>query len=939
LAKNSQRYLQKLVALAREHTGTDRQALLTTICGNDDELKARIEAMIELSENEAESLEDVNRGSNEGSGEDLAFNSIDNSADAKQEIESAEGDRFTAGSIVGGRYEIVRLLGKGGMGEVYLATDLRISRSVALKVLHRDLVSKKENFQRFALEAQTASALNHPHIMTVYEVDSTPDHSLFIVAEYIEGRPLSALIRDRISTEKALEIAIQISSALSAAHRAGIVHRDVKPENVMVRFDGYVKVLDFGLAKLIQANTVSVDSGSEDPTIPIVHTKPGMVMGTAAYMSPEQARGLAVDARTDIWGLGAVLYEMLSGRRPFWGETAADTMVSVLRNEPKPIFNDPDRSFLELEAVVRRALAKNVAARYQSMDEFRADLEVLKTKLQISSTFGDSYAGRISTSLANRKSTSAGAATNPEDIHAARHTQAVQRPSGFPDPTAEITNADRGVGNFRVAAARTALLILIGISLAAAAFYIASFSRGRTEIDSIAVLPFENLTGDPSLNFLSDGISEGLIDRLSELPQLKVISRNSSFKFRGPEMDLQSIGSKLGVRAIVTGTIAQVGDELDIRYEIVDPADSRHLAGGKLRRKLGNIVDIQRDIAESAASSLKLKLTDSQSKRFHLSNTEDSEAYRYYLNGLVELNGPEDVRGKALQYFERAAELDPSFADAYAEIAWIYMSRANGSGNPGSLVPRAREATDRALSLDPASAKAHVVKAMLYEYDFDWQNAENEYRRAVELSPNLDFARNNYAFFLSSMGRHDEALSQLEQQRLRDPINERLGILQKGIVLTQARRFEEALEAYRAAQAVEPSREIPHFSLGYLYAGKGMYTEAAKHFEISVERLGGYNEYSQSLIYLAAVYARIPSRQARAREILANVERSATYASPAVMAAAYSALGDNDKAMDLLEQAYALHDPLLKYIGIGHEYDGLRKDPKFSALLQRVGLR
>ncbi|MER3631357.1 MAG: hypothetical protein C4325_03655 [Blastocatellia bacterium] len=333
MAKNSQRYLQKLVALAREHTGTDRQAPRTTICGNDDELKARIEAMIELSENEAESLEDVNRGSNEGSGEDLAFNSIDNSADAKQEIESAEGDRFTAGSIVGGRYEIVRLLGKGGMGEVYLATDLRISRSVALKVLHRDLVSKKENFQRFALEAQTASALNHPHIMTVYEVDSTPDHSLFIVAEYIEGRPLSALIRDRISTEKALEIAIQISSALSAAHRAGIVHRDVKPENVMVRFDGYVKVLDFGLAKLIQANTVSVDSGSEDPTIPIVHTKPGMVMGTAAYMSPEQARGLAVDARTDIWGLGAVLYEMLSGRRPFWGETAADTMVSVLRAE------------------------------------------------------------------------------------------------------------------------------------------------------------------------------------------------------------------------------------------------------------------------------------------------------------------------------------------------------------------------------------------------------------------------------------------------------------------------------------------------------------------------------------------------------------------------------------------------------------------------------
>lgn len=934
MADKRTKNLQELISLARGQTGSDREALLASLCGNDDELKARIESIIDHSENPTEPPNDLNRWSDEVSGDALAFDSV--GEEKGQESESAE--RFIAGTVIGERYEIVRLLGRGGMGEVYLATDLRISRNVALKVLHRDLVSKKENFQRFAREAQAASGLNHPHIMTVYEFESTPDGALFIVAEYIEGQPLSALIRKGISTEKALDIAIQISSALSAAHRAGIIHRDVKPENVMVRFDGYVKVLDFGLAKLMQANTAPTESGSEDPTIPILRTKPGMVMGTAAYMSPEQARGLGVDGRTDIWSLGAVLYEMLTGRRPFWGETTADTMVSVLHNEPKPIFEDPERSIPELEAAVRKALAKNLGERYQSMDEFRADLEALKKRLEISAAFGESYSNGIITSPLHRKSSSAGIATNPENIRKARDTRAVQIGSEFPDSPVASTKAERAAANFRVGALRATFLLAIGIFLAFAAIYITSLTRGRTQIDSIAVLPFENLTGDPSLNFLSDGVSEVLIDRLSELPQLKVISRNSSFKFRGPEMDLQSVATKLGVRAIVTGSISQIGDELDIRYEIIDPIDNRHLTGGQFRRKSGNIAAIQHDIAESAANNLRLKLTDSQSKRFYGSNTDDSEAYRYYLNGLVELNGPDDVRGKALQYFERAVELDPNFAAAYAEIAWIYMSRANGSGNPGTLIPSAREATERALSLDPASAKAHVVRAMLYEFDFDWQNAESEYRRAVELSPSLDFARNNYAFFLSSMGRHDEALAELEQQRLRDPINERLGLLQKGIVLTQARRFDEALEAYRAAQAVEPSREIPHFSLGYAYAGKGLYAEAAKHFEISVERLGGYDKYSQPLIYLAAVYAKIPGRQGRAREILSRVERNDQYASPAVMAAAYSALGDHDKAIALLEQAYIRHDPLLRYIGTGYEYDVLRNDPRFLDLLRRTGL-
>lgn len=868
--------------------------------------------------------------------EDITQKSLINSA-SNEEAEAR--DRFSPGTVINQRYEIVRLLGRGGMGEVYLAGDLRISRNVALKVLHPDLVAKKENFQRFAREAQTASGLNHPHIMTVYEVESSEDGALFIVAEFIEGQPLSTLIRNGIRIEKALDIASQVASALGAAHRAGIIHRDIKPENIMIRYDGYVKVLDFGLAKLTQARPPSTDSGSEDPTIPILRTKPGMVMGTAAYMSPEQARGLSVDARTDIWSLGAVLYEMITGRRPFWGETTADTMVSVLTKEPRPISDITGQSFPELEAIVSRALSKNSEDRYQSMDELRADLEALRKKIEIGAVLEASFPRLLDTDSGIEISSQRhGHSTNPDATRGQRDTKGGRGLYAFPDILTVVTGSNSRAVSYATRSIRVALLIGIGVFLAVAAIYLVSFNRNSQLIDSVAVLPFENLTGDTSLNYLSDGISEVLIDRLSELPQLKVISRSSSFKFRSPEADLQAVASQLGVKAIVTGSISQVGDELNIRYEIIDAAENRHLFGGQFRRKLGNITAIQHDIAENAANNLRLKLTDSQSRRLSGGNTEDSEAYRYYLNGLVEINGPQDVRGKALEYFQRAVELDPGFAAAYAEIGWIYMSRANGSGNPESLVPQAREAINRALSLDPELAKAHVVRAMIYEYDFDWTNAENEYRRAVELSPNLDFARNNYAFFLSVTGRHDEALEQLEQQRLRDPINERLGLLQKGIVLVQARRFDEALQVYQAAQAVEPSREIPHFSLGYAYAGKGMYSEAAKHFEISAERLGGLQKTSQPLIYLAAAYANIPGQRQKAKEILTQIESREQYASPALLAIVYTALGEEDKAIDLLEAAYNRRDLLLRYIGTGFEYDRLRKNPRFVDLIRRVGI-
>ncbi|NOT49444.1 MAG: hypothetical protein HOP17_17095, partial [Acidobacteria bacterium] len=433
-------------------------------------------------------------------------------------------------------------------------------------------------------------------------------------------------------------------------------------------------------------------------------------------------------------------------------------------------------------------------------------------------------------------------------------------------------------------------------------------------------------------------LSETLIDRLSQLPQLKVISRSSSFKFRDASINLRDVALQLGAQAIVTGSVAQVGEELNIRFDIVDAVEDRHLAGGQFRRKAGDVLNVQNEIAQAAAEQMRVKLSDPQTKRLAERDTENSESFRYYLSGLVALNGSIDGRQKGLAYFKKAVEIDPEFALAHAEIAWNYYSDAVTSSDPGVMMPKAKEAVERALAIDGELAKAHVVRAAVYEYEFDWTNAENEYRRAIDLSPNLDFARNNYAFYLSVMDRQPEAIAQLEEQRVRDPLNRRLFLLYKAIVLVQARKFDDALEAYQQAQAVDPANEIPNFALGYAYQGKGSFNEAITYYKKAIAELGGENKYSQPLVYLAAVYARMPEKREEARAILKRIEAMDEYKSPALLAIVYSALDDTDKAMELLEQAYIKRDLLLKFIGTGYEYDRLRSDPRFADLKNRIGL-
>ncbi len=890
-----------------------RRAFLEDSCGDDDELLREIESLLSY--------------------DDSSSNFIDSppAALAAEMFADDEKKPTLQGSQVG-LYKIERLLGEGGMGEVYLAEDTRLHRQVALKVLPNRLVADAERLMRFEREAQAASALNHPNILTIHEFGEA-DGIYFLAGEFVDGVTLRhKLAAGRVNVAEALDIAIQIASALAAAHDAGITHRDIKPENIMIRRDRYVKLLDFGLAKLAQRQPGSANSGSEDPTVNLHRTKPGAVMGTAAYMSPEQARGIHIEARTDIWSLGVVLYEMLAGVKPFVGETPADIIVAVLSNEPAPVFSHGTDLPSELGPLLSKALSKKVEDRYRSAKEMRADLEKIRKRIELDESLrsDESYydpdnIGRergVRTDGDVDKATDGGQSEPPDVI------------SFWSSPSLGWAFLQARTRNVPIAIFAIALLAVVS----AVVYFVLTAPATSPRIDSIAVLPFENTTGDPDLAYISDGISESLIDRLSQLPQLKVIARNSSFKFRGDNVDVREAAMKMGVRAIVSGRIAKVGDELTVRVDIMDAAENRQIGGGEYRRKTDDLLSIQKEIAQITSANLGLELTDSQSKKLHRQGTEDSEAYRYYLSGLVELNGPQDVRSRALEYFEHAVKLDPDFAPAHTEIAWVNWALANGSDDPNELMPKVKAATERALTIDPEHAKAHVLQAMVNEYELDWRSAESEYKRAIELSPNLDFARNNYAFFLSVMGRQDEALAELAQQRLRDPINQRLGLLHKGIVLTQARRFDDALDAYREAQALEPAKNIPHFSLAYAYAGKGLYSEATGYYKRSVDLLGGEEKYSQPLVYLAATYAKIPAKQTEARAILTRIDATNRYASPALLAAGYSALGDTDKAVELLEQAYIKRDVLLRFIGTGYEYDGLRNDPRFKDLLRRMGM-
>lgn len=811
------------------------------------------------------------------------------------------------------------------MGEVYLAEDVRVGRRVALKILPENIAGDPARLQRFEQEARSVSGLNHPNLLTAYEFGEH-DGISFLATELIEGTTL----RDELNgggmpLHTAVSIAEQIAFALSAAHAAGIVHRDLKPENVMLRHDGIVKVLDFGLAKLTQTNPPDPDT--EAQTRALVKTNPGAVMGTAAYMSPEQAKGKEADGRTDIWSLGVVLYESAAGQMPFTGESANDVIASILKTEP-PLLAQflPDVPH-ELERIVGKTLRKDREERYQHVKDLWLDLKDLRQELDI--------AARLERSTAPNRTKEAVRDTDAESYVTGSATAETGARGGATAFDAGVTTASsaeyivREIRHHKLAFLSAAGLLALLLAIGGLWFYSKRYpaSDGAQPITSVAVLPFENGSGDPALDYLSDGISESLIDKLSELSQIKVIARNSSFKYRAPISDIQNIADKLGVQALVMGKVTKQGDQLLVRVEIVDARENKQLWGQQFNRSASDAMAVEQGIARTVFDNLRLRLTGSQEQQFAKQETANPRAYELLLQSRYYGNLPDPVsQQKSTELLEQAAAADPNYALAFAALSLNYGTFAStGEGDPKIYRPKAEEAAAKALQLDPNLADAHVAMARSNRENWRWQEAEIEYRRAIELDPNNARAHGSYGTLLGFWGRHDEAVAETRRAQELDPLSYRDGL---AYALIWARRYDDAIaELSRLAAAGHPSYNL----LGYAYSGKRMYKEAI------AANQNARDQGTSNRIYRGVYYAKSGERE-KSQSILAELQSTKEYVSPGELSILYAALGDKNAAFASLEKAFEAHDPQLQYLNVEMEFDPLRPDPRFLDLVRRVGL-
>lgn len=820
-----------------------------------------------------------------------------------------------------GPYQILDLLGKGGMGEVYLAEDTRLGRKVALKLLALELTNDQLRVLRFQQEARTASALNHPNILTIFDIGEV-ESTHFIATEFVKGQTLRDCMSARpMNIQKALNIMIQVASALGAAHEVGVVHRDIKPENIMVRPDGLVKVLDFGIAKLTQRTATG--GSSEMGLLPLVNTEPGLIMGTPKYMSPEQVRALDVDERTDIFSLGVVLYEMITGKAPFARATVGDTIAAILQSEPEPIELSEPVVQEGLQRIIARALHKDRDERYQAMGDLLSDLRSLGTKGAIDQhSMSPIWTGDAPTILT----------TNERAVAVETHKGIAPRSTGT-GTTRTTSSAEYIVGGIKQHR-RVSALIVAGLVLAVAALIY--FTSGSASINSVAVLPFTNVSNDPNVDYLSEGISESLLNILSGLPQLKVIARSSSFKYNDKEVDLQEVAKALNVQAIVTGRVMVRGDQLLISAELNDTRDKTQMWGEQYNRKATDLQAVQEEIAHIISEKLRLHLTGTEEKMLKKHATKNEQAYQLYLNGVYyDRKGGIENKKKAFDYFNQAIAFDQEFGLAYANAAVVYNILAeNGVVDPKEARPKAKAAAQRALELDDSLAEGHAAMALIKNGEWDWSGAESEDKRAIELNPNLALAHSDYAIYLSNMGRFAEALSENKRAQELDPLSIKFSN-RGGLILQVARRYDEAIQQFQNIIKLQPDSSDAYIYLAYTYADKGMYSDAITQYQ---KFIGMSGESTSTQAYLGYAYA-MSGKRKEALDLLDKLKTTTEYVAQAELAILYAGLGDKDEAFAALERAYAAHDPEVQYLKVEPHYDSLRSDSRFKDLLARAGFK
>ena len=779
------------------------------------------------------------------------------------------------------------------MGEVYLALDTKLDRKVAIKIIRTDALANEQLKKRLVREAQAAAKLDHPNICAIYDVNEAGSFT-FIVMQYIEGETLAERMeRDQLSVDAALALAEQAAEGLAEAHDHGIVHRDIKPHNMMLTPRGQLKLLDFGLAKQI----VSSDSVDDEAPTATLLSKPGHVIGTMPYMSPEQVQGQPLTPSSDIFSLGIVLYEMLAGKHPFKDKSAAVTMSRILLGEPTQTDRFKTQVSPGLETLLGRMLQKDKAIRYQSANDLLTDLRILRL---------------------------------PDAVN---NTQA-EKP---------IVTARRNVVNSIVSNSTAVKSVLVGGGLALVLAVIAIGSWfWRPQSETLAILPFTYASSDPQLmansdrEYISDGMTESIINNLSQLTNLKVIARSSVFRYKGKDLDVQTIGRELNVGSVLIGQIKQEGDELRIAVELMDVQGNQALWGHTYQRKTGDILAVQKEISSNISDKLRLKLTEADQTQLTKNYTENGEAYQAYLKGRYHWNKRTDEGfKKAIEFFQEAIQKDPHYALAYTGLADCYTLRSDyGFLSSQEGYALAKGAVTLALKYDESMAEAHTSLASIKAAtDWDWQGAENEYRRAIELNPNYPTAHHWYGSQLILQGRMERALQELRTAQQLDPLS--LGINKDlAVALIYARDYDGALQQCRKTLEIEPTFLMMSTYIAQIYQLQQKYAEAVTELETARTAAPGDAEIAYGL---GQAYA-LNGKKNEALKILNELNQPGNAFLPKEAAYLYSLLGEKEQAIAILQKAAENHIMAVAEVKMDPRLAELRKDARVGEILKKIGL-
>ncbi len=803
------------------------------------------------------------------------------------------------------------------MGEVYLAEDTKLDRRVALKTLPSEFANDSDRMSRFVREAKSASALNHPNIITIHEIGETNGIN-FIASEYVQGDTLHNLIRARqLDLKTTLDVAVQVASALNAAHKVGIIHRDIKPDNVMIRPDGLVKILDFGIAKLSTKKADATD-GEAPTALKDEGTTPGTIIGTAHYMSPEQARGKDVGTQSDIFSFGLVLYEMITGQRAFTGENALDVIGAILHKEPTPLNQlQPDLPH-EIERIINKTLRKDPEARYQTAGDLLTDLKDVRQDLQ--------FKNQLERTVAPNNDSPA--------------TKTVTVPStSLPSPptsSAEFITQEVKKHKLGVLVAAVLVLVLIGTGFW---FFNPRASSGNKPIASIAVLPFQNRSSDADTEYLSDGLAESLIFRLTQLPNLKVSPTSTVMRYKSKDTDITQVAKELEVDAVMSGRVSQRGNDLTISVELVDARTKKLIWAEQYDRKMSDLLATQREIATTIAQKLELKLSGNEAKGITKKYTDNNEAYQLYMRGRYSFaKRTKDEMLRAIEYFQQAIKLDPKFALAYARIAETYASMpAYPYLSPKEAFPQAKIAAQKALEIDPTLPEVHTFLAYTAAiYDWNWPEAERSFKRAIELDPNNSAAHFRYGqVYLAPMGRAEEAIAEIRRGLELEPLDINMGVTIAWAYLGNA-QDDKALEQAKKTYDLEPTHPLGRWMLSQAYIAKGMYAEAISLTEQSL-RDDPNNQFA--LRDSGVAYAKA-GRRDKADEMIGRFRELAKtqYVPACRIAAIYVALDEKDKAFAELDKSLEARDWELHRLNVDRYLIPLRNDARFKELLKRLNL-